>query len=334
MRKFVLIFVMLISLGVVNAGKRALLVGISKYPLNSGWCEISSSNDLELLASILKGHALLTIISEESASKVGIIMALNKLREEAQNGDTVLIHFSGHGQQMWSDDSNENDMLDEAFVPYNAAKDSSATYSGQNHLKDDELGGYINAIRESAGSNGLVIVSIDACHSGSIDRKSGSDNTIIRGTYDIFGAKRPSSDEARFKQPDDTTRIEKGIMADVIYISACAQYDINREIVKQGRGYGALSYSLGQALVQPGLDDKSVFIDSVRAYMALNQPLQSPKIRASFEYEIVRGKKIAPVANSDEESPIEDSSSPFIVLILVVVISVIIGVVWIRMKRR
>ena len=39
----------------VNAGRKALLVGISKYPQNSGWREISSSNDLELLASILKG---------------------------------------------------------------------------------------------------------------------------------------------------------------------------------------------------------------------------------------------------------------------------------------
>lgn len=334
MRKWWLIIIMCFFLCEVNANRKALLVGISKYPQNSGWCEISSSNDLELLASILKGHASVTIISGERASKAGIIMALKKLGEVAQNGDTILIHLSGHGQQMWSDDRKENDMLDEAFVPYDAAKDSSATYSGQNHLKDDELGSYINAIRKSAGSNGLVIVSIDACHSGSIDRKSESDNTIIRGTYDIFGTKRPSADEARFKQPDDTTRIEKGILADVIYISACAQYDINREIVKQGRGYGALSYSLGQALVRPGLDDKSIFIDSVRAYMALNQPLQSPKIRASFEYGIVGEKKMPPVANSDEESPIEDSPSPFIVLILVVVISVIIGIVWIRMKRR
>ena len=176
----------------VNAGRKALLVGISKYPQNSGWREISSSNDLELLASILKGHASVTILSGERASKAGIIMALKKLRGEAQNGDTILIHFSGHGQQMWSDDRKENDMLDEAFVPYDAAKDSSAIYSGQNHLKDDELGSYINAIRKSAGSNGLVIVSIDACHSGSIDRKAESDNTIIRGTYDIFGADRKS----------------------------------------------------------------------------------------------------------------------------------------------
>ena len=104
MRKWWLIIIMCFFLCEVNAGRKALLVGISKYPQNSGWREISSSNDLELLASILKGHASVTILSGERASKAGIIMALKKLRGEAQNGDTILIHLSGHGQQMWSDD--------------------------------------------------------------------------------------------------------------------------------------------------------------------------------------------------------------------------------------
>ena len=61
MRKWWLIIIMCFFLYEVNAGRKALLVGISKYPQNSGWREISSSNDLELLASILKGHASVTI---------------------------------------------------------------------------------------------------------------------------------------------------------------------------------------------------------------------------------------------------------------------------------
>lgn len=77
----------------VNAGRKALLVGISKYPQNSGWREISSSNDLELLASILKGHASVTILSGERASKAGIIMALKKLRGKPRMATQSLYIF-------------------------------------------------------------------------------------------------------------------------------------------------------------------------------------------------------------------------------------------------
>ena len=335
MRKWVIIIFLLLLIGVANAGKRALLVGISKYPQNSGWCELSSNNDLQLLDSILKEHYNIIIVSENRATKRGIISAINDLRIHAQPGDTILIHFSGHGQQMWSTDKYEPDLLDEAFVPYDAQKDSTAIYSGENHLRDNELGSQINSIRKSVGSNGLVIVSIDACHSGSIDRESKRDTSIVRGTFDIFGAVRSSADEARFKQPDDTSRIDKGLLADVIYISACAQYDINREIIVNGKGYGSLTYSLGQALVSPGTDNVVSFLDSIIAYMAQNQPLQSPKVRTSIEYKRKQETE-EPLASNNTEGSHEDiTTSPLIpIAIVVVIISLIISLIWIRMKRK
>ncbi len=334
MRKIVLLLIFIFSLSFANAGKKALLVGISKYPHDSGWCKLSSNNDLNYLDSILKCNFKTTIICNEQATKVGIIKALQKLERQVLAGDTILVHFSGHGQQMWANNDNENDLLDEAFVPYDAQKDSSAIYRGQNHLRDDELGTKINEIRKKAGTNGLVIVTIDACHSGSIDRDPEKNESIVRGTFDIFGAKRTMEDDARFKQPDDTTRIKKGTLADVVYISACAQYEINREILVEGLGYGSLSYSLGEALESTSLEDKISFVNAVIDNMALNQPMQSPKIRASFDYKDNKGEKLSLASFNDNDLSQRDSSSYIILIIFLVIVSIIGCVVWIRMKKK
>lgn len=334
MRKWLLLFVLCLSIGLGHAGKRALLVGISEYPQGSGWCKLSSDNDLHLLDSVLKRTMPISSLAGRNATKSGIIRALKDIASKAHKGDTILVHFSGHGQQMWAADGNENDLLDEAFVPYDAKKDSSATYSGQNHLRDNELGKYINAVRRKAGSAGLVIISIDACHSGSIDKDAQRGDAIVRGTFEIFGSIQPSEDDPRYNQPDDTSLIEKGNMADVIYLSACGQHEINREIIVEGKGYGSLSYSLVKAVSSSGLSDKVSFLDAVYAAMKQYQPLQMPKVRASFSYN--NGWEVddtLPGVQSVAEDEESQGYTCYIIVATIVLISLIVLFIWKRKKR-
>lgn len=334
MRKWLLLFVLCFSIGLAHAGKRALLVGISEYPQGSGWCKLSSDNDLLLLDSVLKRTMPISILSGRDATKAGIISALRTLASQTIIGDTVLVHFSGHGQQMWAVDGNENDLLDEAFIPYDAKKDSSATYFGQNHLRDHELGQNINVVRKKAGSTGLVVISIDACHSGSIDKDVQKGDAVVRGTFEIFGSIQPDEDDPRYNQPDDTSLIEKRNMADVIYLSACGQHEINREIIVEGIGYGSLSYSFAKAFFLSGLSNKVLFLDAVYAAMEQYQPLQTPKVRVSFVYN--NGREVDDTLPSDQIEVGNEESQGYIVYIIVatiVFIFLIVLFIWKRKKR-
>ena len=88
-------------------------------------------------------------------------------REINGDRDELYIHFSGHGQQVTDVSGDEPDGLDEALIPYDAAIEYGRNgYKGQNHILDDELGVWLEALRESVGPKGVIVVALDACHSG------------------------------------------------------------------------------------------------------------------------------------------------------------------------
>lgn len=81
------------------ARNRALLIGIGEYPESSGWEKISAANDMKLLSSTLKGYDI-TILQDEKATYSGIKNAFAQFTAKCTSGDTVIVHFSCHGQQM------------------------------------------------------------------------------------------------------------------------------------------------------------------------------------------------------------------------------------------
>ena len=125
MRLYRLLYLLILFLLIPTeslAYKRALLIGVSNYPNESGWCKLASCNDIALLKEALSEINDITCLVDENATKKGIDGALKKMIRDAQPGDTILVHFSGHGQQMLTSDPLEDDNLDEAFIPYDAQK--------------------------------------------------------------------------------------------------------------------------------------------------------------------------------------------------------------------
>ena len=83
--------------------------------------------------------------------------------EQAQNGDQLFFHFSGHGSQTISTDPNEPDGYDETLVPCDSRtidEHGNAVYD----ILDKELAALIS-LAEVKGT--LVTVVLDCCHSGS-----------------------------------------------------------------------------------------------------------------------------------------------------------------------
>lgn len=168
---------------------KALVITIGQYPEDGGWSTIHGDNDQQIVLPMLLslGYAKTNIhmLTNQEATKVNIHVAFERLARQTAPGDHIYVHFSCHGQQMADDNGDEEDGLDEALIPYDAQRRYvKGRYEGENHVRDDELGVWINTIRFKAGPTGNVIVVLDACHSGTGTREE--EDVYVRGTSYIF----------------------------------------------------------------------------------------------------------------------------------------------------
>lgn len=290
MRRILLLLLGIMLVHPVFSQHKALLIGVSEYPAESGWSRIHSDNDLQLVSQTLGESWDIMQLKDDKATRKGIEDSFNSLSSNSLRGDTILILFSGHGQQMVTDDVFETDGLDETIVPYDAHAHKSALYNGENHLRDHVFSEMIDKVRSKAGDKGLVLVLLDACHSDSMD-KGDVEETGFRGTSEIFGldddlsAEELSEIRTRMMKKD-TPHLHKGGMSNVAYISACQSYQKNWEyLAEDGDTYGRLSWSFSKAYREYGLSDISTLLNGIRSEMAdiSSWSGQRPEIRASFE---------------------------------------------------
>lgn len=252
--------------------KKALVIGIGTYPPESGWCDIHGDNDIPIVEEMLElngfGKDGIHTLANENATKQAVMQSLGSLVQNAVEGDVVYIHFSGHGQQVTDLDGDEPDGYDEAWIPYDACKDYSVKYKGQNHIVDDELFDFLNRLRTKVGDKGKIIVASDACHSGSGSRGD-EDEDVVRGVQEKFempvernvgGAKRESTAW--------------------LFVSACKAYQNNFEYRDaQGNYHGMLSYLLWEnraAMSNATWQEVMASIDNRMLYIA-KYPQQSQR---------------------------------------------------------
>ena len=311
MKKLVLIAIlMLMFSGQSFAAKRAYLVCIGDYPAEKGWARISSGNDLAILSGALSGDFIVESLSDSMATYDNLVNFLRRISETAAPSDTVLIHFSCHGQQMSlevDDADRDIDGLDEALVPYDAEREYSEHYKGERHLRDSEFGELSESVRYALGPGGLLIVTFDACHSDSMVRGDGKpfvNGSVIRGYAGIFGPEPDSLTLAKLREMhavQDTAAVRtRAGQCEEILISACKASDRNRETVQDGKGYGSLSYAIASAYEKSsGIDDVDGFVASVIAEMKVLHPGQQPVVRSSFHIDIASSADT--VVGSDEK---------------------------------
>lgn len=231
---------------------RALIVTIGNYPPASGWESIHANNDqiyiLDLLTS--KGYPSenITLLTDSLATKTNVTEAFAKLFKEVQAGDAVFLHFSCHGQQMMDDNGDEEDGLDESMVMYDAGyKYIPGKYEGENHLRDDELGVWIDKLRRKAGKEGRVTVTLDACHSGTANREEmefiKEYKEYVRGTTAIFAPENYVPKPGKHQELSLRLKNEKG-KATVAVFSACTAELTNYEYYDYQRSMyvGKLTY--------------------------------------------------------------------------------------------
>ena len=284
MRTWLVVSLLFVMLLCPAQQRRALLVGVANYPEQSGWRKIHADNDVSLLESVLSGSFSVKSILDEKATLVNILKELDGLQKATCHGDTVLVSFSCHGQQMIAVGEEESDSLDEALIPYDAKVKYSSDYHGENHLRDDVLSEHIFRLRKAAGSDGLVIVLLDAYHSGDSFRDT-KEMENFRGGYPVFGP--DSRVRAVHKDLKNVVRVAKSDgISDVLFMSACQSYQLNAEYkVSEDKWYGSLTYAFIKAYEKDGLNSLLSLCADIRSNVeSFNKSTrQSPEFATTID---------------------------------------------------
>ena len=285
MKGFFTILFIFFSLSLFAQQKRALIVGIANYPTSSGWSKINANNDIKLLKKeIEKKNFSLSIIEDQKATKKEITDALKKLHKNAHVNDTVLIHFSCHGQQVLWTDKDGSKQLKEALIPYDAKLQyKKGVYEGENHLLDFELGYYLSKIRMKIGKKGILFINIDACHSGDAIRAL-EDDTPKRGTNSVF------SEDPFYTTPNKKAVVKNKVLpnednlASFCAVYACQSYQSNYELKVENEYYGALTYAFFQTLKNNNTSNPRVWAKGIMAEMNKRVKKQNPYFESTFTF--------------------------------------------------
>ena len=282
--RLIIVFV-LTCLSVVGlfADNRALLVGIGRYPVYTGWSEIHGDADVRLLAPALKdkGYSDVKTLVNSEATKAAIVRELKSLAKRCKAGDKVYFHFSGHGQPVLDINGDEGKKgFDEAIVPYDACKTITSKvkgrfYNGENHLIDDELNPLFSAIKDKLGANGELFIAIDACYSDDMERASGSDEADLPST-------RGTNEKLNVRKTRVWTLMPKPKAytpgARMYVVSACKSNERNFEYkAPDGNIYGSLTYYI-YSLMDRTMDF-NVWAPNIMA-----KKLSKPKIFQNYQH--------------------------------------------------
>lgn len=298
MRKIVILAIVLLLMMQVSAStRRALVIGIGKYPVSSGWAVINGDKDIPIVVEMLTINGYqrenIATLCNEQATKRQIKASIRHLAEISQPGDRVYIHFSGHGQQVvdvhGDETDDDNDNMDEAWIPYDAqARYVEGKYEGENHILDDELYNWFSAIKKKIGSKGHLTVSVDACHSAGSTRGAAAEDSVCirgeladgsRGLDAVFKAVRSWFSQDETPVPGNKRKLKWTV------ISACKSRQCNREY----RGRGSLTTALREMAEQLGSMTGTQVRTKVLQWMNANlgsgvqQPIiESEKENSSF----------------------------------------------------
>lgn len=142
----------------------ALLIGISDYihfdDVEGGDLP-GAEHDARRMRDVLVTRGFVPaentrLLLNRDATREAIEESIGWLAQRAAPGDNVIVFFAGHGSQMWDEDGDEVDGLDETLAPADVLPDRTDM-----DIPDDLFGSWLDRIPTDN-----VVVILDNCNSG------------------------------------------------------------------------------------------------------------------------------------------------------------------------
>jgi metacaspase-1 len=296
MKEKQIIYFCLISLFIINNTwanneKRALIITIGNYQNKGEWKYLkAATNDKKLITKILLEQNFLEKnikpLMDSGAKKNAIIAHMDQFIKDTNEGDIVVVYFSGHGIQIKdAGEKDEKDSLDECIVPYDGpTKKANGTYPSEFLIIDDTIGQWVQRLRFKVKKSGQVLVIVDACHSGTAGK--GDENEKFTGDY---------LDEESLPQSLynlDLPKIKKNNLGQYIFIGASADRQVSHTLSYNNDSFSVLTLGLYMAFrnIRPNLNYKEL-LENAKGFLKVNHYLnQKPKIDGDSLMPIFLGK--------------------------------------------
>lgn len=183
--------------------KRALLVGINKYPNESDRLE-GCVNDVFLMSATLQecGFAPedIRVCLDERATAAGICERLDWLLDDPKAGDERVFYYSGHGATIPAYGAKgEPDRKNETLVPHDF------DWSPERAIVDDQIFQMYSQL--PFGTRFAMI--LDCCHSGGMHRQGGARVRGLNPPDDIRHRELKWDAKADMWVPRDFTRLNR-----------------------------------------------------------------------------------------------------------------------------
>lgn len=143
---------------------KALFIGINYVGHNPGQLS-GCHNDVEKMKRFVTKQgfdpANMKVLMDDGKhtqpNKAEMLAAFKWLVQGAQAGDSLFLHYSGHGGQLPDDNGDEKDGYDETLVPLD--------YQRAGQIRDDDL---LKELILPLPDGVLMTAVMDCCHSGSV----------------------------------------------------------------------------------------------------------------------------------------------------------------------
>jgi Caspase domain/Domain of unknown function (DUF4384) len=170
----------------------AFIVGIGDYinfPDEEGGDLPGAENDARSMRDLLVGkyhfpEANIKMLLSRAATRAAMQDGITGwLARNARPGDNVVIFFAGHGSQVWDENGDEADGLDETLAPADVDPDSP-----DHDIIDDTFGEWLATLQ----TNNVVVV-LDNCNSGTATRSVTPFSRARRLARDVNTLPKPAS---------------------------------------------------------------------------------------------------------------------------------------------
>lgn len=261
--------------------KIALLVGVGEYTSEAFITKpLNAEKGVQLMRATLLQQGFLdqdiAVLTNADATSEGIRAAFDAHLLQAEQGDRAVFYFYGHGTQIQDDNKEEADLLDEALVPYDGQRSSEKNH--RNLIRDDDLGKWVKTLRDQTGTEGQVLILLDACHSGS----------GLRGT----AAANIKPDRHQMALGDE----ENGLAPFVAIYSSMPHQPSIEMMVEANQRCALLTWAFCKAMrqMEPSTTYRGLF-EQIILHMATRSRKQTPQLEGEQDMLVFGGKVPPPV---------------------------------------